>query len=88
METVFAGFIFLLMFGAIASIIYLIVHNIRTRIYFKYDSQNPYRRSCKKCGAHQNAYCQSMQTWNNQWWEEVYPLGNNPDCGCHKFAEQ
>jgi hypothetical protein len=46
--------------------------------------RNPYHRICKKCGAHQDLFCDGYKA---EWWEEVYPIGNNPDCDCHKQAE-
>lgn len=53
---------------------------------FKYDDTNPYRRKCKKCGAQQDLHHYS---WNPRatWWEEMYPIGNDPNCECHKYAD-
>lgn len=50
----------------------------------RYNSDgNPYRRVCKKCGATQVQY----ESVNGTWWGEVYPIGNDPNCICHKDAE-
>lgn len=48
---------------------------------------NPYHRICKKCGAHQIQMQLNVTPPAPTWWEEVYPIGNNPACECHKYAE-
>lgn len=50
-------------------------------------TDNPYKRECKKCGAHQDMYQSNVEGLEHKtWWEEVYPIGNNPNCECHKYA--
>lgn len=56
---------------------------IKLRLIFKVDGYNPYRRTCRKCGANQSMY----QSLFGSWWGETYPLGNDPNCQCHKYAE-
>lgn len=46
---------------------------------------NPCSRICKHCGSHQHMY--SNPSTGANWWEEVYPIGNNPDCDCHYDTE-
>lgn len=68
--------------------IYFIIRQIRIMFLFTVDKYNPYNRKCTKCGAHQVMYqsnIEGMEHWT--WWEEVYPIGNNEKCKCHKYAE-
>jgi hypothetical protein len=78
--TIFFGIIF---FGGIAAIGW----TLYGLSLFK-RGHNPYSRICKTCGAHQTQYQSNIEGMEDHvWWEEVYPLGNNPKCPCHKFAE-
>lgn len=48
---------------------------------------NPYQRICRKCGAHQHMYQSNVKGREHvTWWAEVYPVGDNEDCACHKYA--
>lgn len=67
--------LFVLLFPIIAAVI--------NAINYK-PGRNPYHRICRKCGQHQIMY----QSCFGSWWEEVYPLGNNPECRCHKDTER
>lgn len=71
-------FLFLLIIG------YQSYHFIKQIRIFK-RGRNPYHRICKKCGAHQ-VYYTSIYT-RYSWWGEIYPIGNNENCECHKYAE-
>jgi hypothetical protein len=51
-----------------------------------FEYNNPFSRTCKKCGAHQNQYCYSYND-RETWWEEMYPIGNDPNCKCHSYAD-
>lgn len=54
---------------------------------FRSDEYNPYRRYCKKCGQWQSMYDNGGQRHSyHSWWEEIYPIGNNPTCKCKKYA--
>lgn len=60
---------------------------IREWMLFK-EGHNPFARICKKCGAHQNQYRSNIEGHENQtWWASVYPIGDDPDCRCHSYAE-
>ena len=56
------------------------------RRLFKYDKYHV-SRTCKRCGSTQNKYARPWDL-SSCWWEEVYPIGNNPNCICHNFAIQ
>lgn len=61
--------------------------SIRQSILFKL-GRNPYRRVCKKCGSCQTMYSSNIEGLEEvSWWEEVYPIGDNPNCECHSYAE-
>jgi hypothetical protein len=64
-------------------VIYLIRKSIINMLRYK-RGRNPYHRICRKCGAHQVVYESCFGTW----WDEVYPIGNDPNCKCHKDTEQ
>lgn len=61
---------------------YFFIANVVRSFSYK-RGNNPYHRICKKCGAHQVVYESCFGTW----WGEVYPIGNNPSCKCHKDVE-
>lgn len=60
-----------------------IVWRIRVREMRYSWGRNPFHRICKNCGAHQVVFKSRFGSW----WEEVYPIGNDPDCKCHADAE-
>ena len=62
--------------------VYATVDRIIVSLRYK-PGRNRFHRICKKCGAHQVVYESCLGVW----WEEVYPLGNDPDCGCHKDVQ-
>jgi hypothetical protein len=66
----------------------LIIRQIRITMLFK-NGHNPYVRICRKCGATQNQYQTNYENDIDPliWWEEVYPIGNDENCPCHKYAE-
>lgn len=65
---------------------YMVYRSIMIAIIFK-RGHNPYNRICKRCGAHQDMYQSNIEgNESDFWWEEVYPIGNNPNCKCHKYA--
>lgn len=77
-------FCFLLFWFIVAPITVAIIGYIADEKQFQY-GRNPFRRVCKKCGAHQNV----MEYYGNRkQWEEVYPLGNNENCECHSYASK
>lgn len=45
--------------------------------------RNPYRRMCANCGQVQENVCHTLETWDNDWWEETGEV-TNPECNCHK----
>ena len=63
--------------------LYLFIKGIIKGFRYK-RGNNPFHRICKKCGAHQIMYESVFGTW----WDEVYPVGNDPECKCHEDAEQ
>lgn len=66
--------------------IYLFYRKINEWRLFK-QGRNPYKRICRKCGAHQDLYQSNIEGCEHaMWWEEVYPIGNNPKCKCHSYA--
>ena len=66
--------------------IYLSRKTLLVHTLFRW-GKNPFRRYCKKCGACQVMYGSNIQGCEHDtWWEEVYPIGDNPDCKCHKYA--
>lgn len=61
-----------------------------TQIFlFKKCKYNPFRRSCRKCGQWQSMYDNGgfIGVDYRSWWEEIYPIGNNPKCNCKKYAK-
>ena len=52
---------------------------------FKYDTHNPYRRYCKKCGQQQDAHCHTWN-WARHWWEDMNQIIKE-SCVCHKYSE-
>lgn len=75
----FIGLITIISFGMI---FILLINKIIIKMRYK-SGRNMFHRICKKCGAHQVVY----ESCFGSWWEEVYPIGNNPDCKCHGDAE-
>lgn len=71
------------------ALLVLIKHVVAKWLLFKKDPRgNPYRRYCKKCGACQIMYQSNIEGWEDDiWWEEVYPIGDNPKCKCHDYSE-
>jgi hypothetical protein len=68
---------------------WLIRRWITTKILFKVDEYNPYRRKCKKCGQWQSMYDNGRElSAYRSWWEEIYPLGNDPNCKCKKYIRE
>lgn len=41
---------------------------------------NPYKRTCRLCGSRQNLF----EDGSGSYWGQVYPLGNDPSCPCHR----
>ena len=71
----------------IIGFIWLICRKIQETFLFK-KGRNPYHRICRKCGAHQNMYQSNIEGLESHyWWEDVYPIGNNENCLCHKFTD-
>ena len=84
-----AFYIFIAIFFGFITLggLYGIYRAIRQAILFK-AGHNPYARICKKCGSHQNMYRSNIEGMESDvWWEEVYPIGNNPKCECHKYSQ-
>lgn len=76
----FLAFIFL-------ATVWAAIRQIKIMGLFK-QGHNPFNRICKKCGAHQSQYQSNIEGCeHNTWWEEVYPIGNDENCQCHKYAE-
>ena len=78
-----------IIFGLIVTLgaIYFIWHSIMQSILFK-QGHNPYCRICRRCGAHQVQYGSNIiGNEHITWWQEVYPIGNNPKCKCHNYSE-
>jgi transcription elongation factor Elf1 len=50
---------------------------------------NPYKRTCKRCGQQQVMYDNggTIGADYHSWWEEAYPIGNDPKCRCKKYSE-
>lgn len=62
---------------------------IREWRLFKKDKYNPYRRKCCRCGQWQSMYDNGKDlSAYHSWWEEIYPMGNNPKCKCKKYARE
>jgi len=57
---------------------------IQEHFLFK-KGRNKFTSICRKCGSHQDQY--RSTAYSGVWWEEMYPIGNNPDCRCHKHAQ-
>lgn len=49
--------------------------------------RNPYHRICKKCGCNQELYSWNIEDVNESWWEDVNPIGDDPNCKCHKYSD-
>lgn len=64
--------------------LWLLGRHIHGNHLFK-KGRNPYHRICKKCGAHQEQFHEIERPQCN-WWEEVYPIGNDPKCKCHRYG--
>lgn len=62
---------------------------IMQMILFKRDEYNPFRRKCRRCGQWQSMYDNGGTSGLDyrSWWEEIYPLGNNPKCKCKKYCQ-
>lgn len=68
-------------------VIHQIIRGIKALILFK-KGHNPFSRICKKCGAHQHQYRSNIEGNEHEtWWEEVYPIGNDEKCKCHKYSD-
>ena len=63
--------------------IYSAIRQFDEDALFEYDDPNPFRRKCKKCGQWQAEY--SLDYHKPGWWEEIYPLGDDPNCECKKY---
>ncbi len=80
-------YVILAFFGLMAIFLILsLIKYILTKLQFK-KGHNPFCRICKKCGAYQNMYESNVEGCDLTWWEEVYPIGNDPNCKCHSYAE-
>ena len=84
MDAVFVTFILTGFVVSMLAIGHTFYTAIKVNRQFKYDD-NPFRRHCGKCGAQQDNYHEAGNT-GNTWWEEMYPIGNDPDCKCHTYA--
>lgn len=51
---------------------------------FRYDSKNPYRRYCKKCGQQQDQFTYSF-SHRITWWEDIGEI-HDEKCKCHKYS--
>lgn len=50
---------------------------------------NPYRRTCRKCGAQQEMYQSNVEGFETTyWWEEKFTFINKPKCKCHKYVNK
>ena len=81
------GYIFVtMMIGGLIATVYLIGRGIYLSILFRRD-RNPYRRFCRKCGQQQDWYQYSWAVRAvDGWWEDMQSIPD-PDCVCHKYAE-
>lgn len=59
---------------------------LKEKCLFRY-GRNPYRRECKRCGQWQTNYSFPDYGSRNNWWEEIYPVGNDPKCECKKYIQ-
>lgn len=73
--------------GWVLAMVLTVFIMIKENLQFK-RGHNPFARICRKCGAHQHQYHSNIQGSHDVWWEEVYPIGNDPNCSCHKYARQ
>lgn len=49
---------------------------------------NPYQRTCRKCGAQQEMYQSNVEGFEKiYWWEERFTFTSKPECKCHKYAK-
>jgi hypothetical protein len=71
----------------IAPVVWFIWDKRKENKLFYTDKNNPFRRKCKKCGSAQSMYKSNIEGCNDVWWEEIYPIGNNPKCQCHKYSD-
>lgn len=85
MEDVFVSFIFVYAIAGALAVVWVIYKTIQTNRQFKYND-NPYSRTCRKCGALQHMYHHHGEP-GDTWWQEMYPIGNDPNCKCHGYAQ-
>lgn len=72
---------------ALIGTLHAVIMNTIENLQFK-RGRNPYSRICKECGAQQDLYQSNIEGWKKRtWWVEMYPIGNNPNCKCHSYAE-
>lgn len=76
----------LIMLIAVGGMFHGIYRVVQSHKVFKYDETNPFRRTCKRCGSHQNQYHTSGYP-NDYWWSRMYPIGNDENYICHSFTE-
>lgn len=78
----------ILMLLLIVAVIYFLINAyVKERRQFK-PGHNPYARICRKCGAHQHQHRSNVEGFEHHtWWEEMYPIGNDPNCKCHSYAD-
>lgn len=50
---------------------------------YRYHAVNPARRFCMDCGQRQEAYCWSIDRWDDAWWQAMGEIKNQA-CKCHK----
>jgi len=80
-------FIYILFVFIVGGSIWAAIRQIKIMLLFK-QGHNPFNRICKKCGSHQVQYQSNIEGQSHvTWWQEVYPIGNNEKCQCHKYAE-
>lgn len=87
MKTAIIILLYILFAFIILGAIWAAIRQVKISVLFKI-GRNPFIRVCRKCGAHQSQYQSNIEGMDHiTWWEEVYPIGNNENCQCHKYAE-
>ena len=87
MEYVLDGILWLLAIVFVGLTVLAIIYSIKERRQFK-RGHNPFTRICKSCGAHQDQYRSNVEGWEHHtWWVEMSPVGNDPNCKCHSYAD-
>jgi hypothetical protein len=80
------GYIFLFIFFiVVAFFVKLTFSEYQKNRIFK-QGRNKYSRICKRCGATQDNYSYANHFGGPTWWEEMYPMGNDPNCICRRYA--